>query len=198
MESVATISLRATKRARREPALAVPKFAPWGTVFIGGAYAAKLQKKVFTDNISMSKVALMVVQNNLLDVQEPTQEIATIRLSPNDFGQRKMSLSELINPDRLAMWSEQNASLLPEDHVIDILPAQVGPYIWSQFPNQYDLEHLLIAMAPIEVPHRKPFIFRLMRQSSNGLCLSARGAAPHVCFKLQTPFLFRLRPRKAV
>lgn len=197
MESVTATSSRVTAGARRGSVLVGSKFAPWQTIIIGGHYAGKLQRKVSTDNLSMSGSALRAVQRVLpAAVQEPIEEVVTIRLSPSDFGQRKMSLSELIDPDRLAMWSEQNASSLPEGHAIDILPAKVGPYIWSQLANLYDLEHLLIAMRPIKVHEHKPFIYRLKQHPNEGLCLMARSAAPHIRFQLQTPFLFRLRPRK--
>lgn len=177
----------------KPPLLVVkPKFVKWWTFLIGGVAKKALLKRVEA-GFTVSDYAKSLVNNRDFTTLDKEEEVDTIILTPADFGYERMPTTiELLDPTRLAEWSAQNAERL-DGHVLELLPAEVGPHIRDQYKVQPNGEVLWIAMERITISDGYPGVFSVKRRSDGKQGLYARWMVPNSQWSLDYRIVFRLR-----
>lgn len=169
------------------------KFAKWRTFLIGGVNAKALLVRVQA-GFTVSDWAKDLMKQNAFTTQDAEEEIDTIILTPADFGYERMpTTTELLDPARLAEWSKQNASRLPQGYAVDLLPAEAGPHIRDQYKDQPKGEVLWIAMERINVSVGCPLVFLVRRLDDGEQWLVGGHAYPASRWRLGGRIVFRLR-----
>lgn len=176
------------------PVLALEeRFAKWRTFLIGGVAKKALLKRVET-GFTVGDYARSLVNNRAFTTLGAEEEIDTIILTPADFGYtRNPTTTELLDPARLREWSEQNAHLLPEGYVVELLPAEAGPHIRDQYKDQPNGEVLWIAMERIADSDGDPIVFAVGRDGGGERWLSTNWTLPGLVWRLDYRIVFRLR-----
>lgn len=170
-----------------------PGFTAFRKFLIGGVAKKALLARVQA-GFTVSDYAKSLVNNRAFTTQDTEEKIDTIILTPADFGYERMpTTTELLDPARLAEWSQQNAHRLPEGCVVELLPAEAGPHIRDQYKDQPKGEILWIAMERITDSDGGPLVFYVGRDDGGEQWLSTRWANPDGRWDLGNRIVFRLR-----
>lgn len=169
------------------------KFAKWRNFLIGGVNSKVLLERVQL-GFTVSDGAKDVMKQKAFTTGVAEEEIETIILTPADFGyERQPTTTELLDPERLAQWSKQNAHRLPSGYIVELLPAEAGPHIRDQYKDQPKGEVLWIAMERIVGSDRRPSVFTVERYDDGEQWLYARWTSPGFQWRLGSRIVFRLR-----
>lgn len=187
----------ATVRADKPSVLKVektaPKFTAWRTFLIGGVDKKALQNPVEA-RFSFGKLTKDLMRQPAFMTLDKEKEIDTIILTPADLGYEGMPMTcQLLDPIRLAGWSQKYAHLLPEGYAVELLPAEAGPHICDQYKEQPSGEILRIAMRLIMGCYGVCRIFCIKRDGVGEQWLDAEQAHPGIQWDLDDRFVFRLR-----
>ena len=177
------------------PTLSVDqKFAKWRTFIIGGFVPRALLSRVET-GCKVGDGAKNLMRQVSFTTRSMVEEgVETIILTPADFGyERQPTVTELLDPTRLAEWSKQNAHRLPADYVVELLPAEAGPHIRDQYKDQLKYEVLWIAMKRIADSNGNQHVFGLERSDDGERKLHTGWMHPDDPCSLDRRLVFRLR-----
>lgn len=164
----------------------------WRTFAIGGITPKGLLIKVRAGS-SVDGRAEGMIKDRAFTTQGVKEEVETAILTPADFGYECMpTTTELLDPERLALWSGQNARRLPEGYFVGLLPAEAGPHICDQYKDQPRGEVLRIAMERITLMNGYSHIFVLRRGDNDVQLLSTSWAGPACQWGLNIKFVYQL------
>ncbi|HUQ29936.1 MAG TPA: hypothetical protein VM103_00220 [Candidatus Paceibacterota bacterium] len=169
------------------------KFAKWRTFLIGGVDKKSLLQRV-KSGFSVSDWAQDLMKQKAFTTLEKEEEIDTIILTPRDFGYERNhpTTVELLDPVRLAKWSQENAERL-DGHVVELLPAEAGLHIRNQYKDQPLGEVLWIAMERITDSDGDPCVFIVERFDGGEQWLNTYWTRPDAEWNLGNRIVFRLR-----
>lgn len=138
-----------------QSAIATPlknKLLGWRSFSIGGISAETMRKWVEARNWLGGENAIMMLRHPTFTAQSEEELVDTIILTLSDLGYDCVpETTEYLESDWLQKWSTANADRL-DGGTIDVLPAEAGPHIRKQYPDQPRREILGIAMKPILIP----------------------------------------------
>lgn len=162
-------NLQAVAEGRAPDAAAIraeTMFVPFRKFRFGGVPKQDLIKRLrMSAAFYASDLARDVMSRVAFTTQDNVEEAETIILTPADFGYQIMPpIGELLDPARLADWSAQNAQVLPEGRVVDLLPAEAGPHVREQYSDQPEGEKLYVAMERFRDLDDDPSLFVISRE----------------------------------
>lgn len=171
-------------------------FFAWKSFLIGGV-DKKVLLRCIENEFSVGEWSKILMSLPDFTTQDFEELIDTIILTPRDFGYEKNPTTfDLFDPVRLAIWSTQNAHRLPEDCVVELLPAEAGPHIRNQYKEQPKAEILWVAMERITDSDCHPGVFSVISGGDGEQWFSARWSFPNDQWNLDDRFVFRLRRKK--
>lgn len=123
----------------------------WRAFSIGGISAEAIRQWAEGRRWSYGDNMMAMLRHPAFTAQSETETVDTIILTLADFGfDRVPATTEYLESEWLLKWSIANAVRL-DGSIVDVLPAEAGPRIRQQYPDQPKREILGIAMKPIPI-----------------------------------------------
>jgi hypothetical protein len=158
-------------------------------VTIGGVPKEKLLEQVKAARYVSPYAERMMKHEQFTTLQKPETAVLII-LTPKDFGFTKMAeVADLLNPKRLAAWSEENLN----GWEITIVPAETGPHLAIQYTGQPQNEFLWMAMDRIPGYAGRPYLFYIERDDDEVNSLDSHWMYPAAPWPLHYTVAFLLR-----
>lgn len=170
------------------------RYAKWRTFLTGEANARALLSLVPADcNVRQ------LLEHEVFTTCGTLEAVETIILTPGDFGyDEDPTMDELLDPVRLATWSEMHAHLLPPGYEVGLIPVKPSLHVCIQFRNQEKQKDqsvgervLSLGMERVQHPEHGASIFE-MGTNSGERWFEAVSAYPDQRCALDRSFVFLL------
>lgn len=151
-------------------------FSMWRRFHIGGTVKEDLVLLVQSVGMLNSETK-MLLERSALSIQPEQEEVDTIVLTPIDLmllGEEEIptTTAQWLNKERLTQWNKENVARLPHGYIIDLLPAEAGLYVRTQYPDQPSGESMVIATPRImdsgPGDRLTPYLLCVKRHTSGG------------------------------
>jgi hypothetical protein len=160
-------------------------------ITIGGVPKLQLLEQVKKVRY-VSPYAERIIRHESFTTLEKAETAIQIVLRVREFGFTQMAhVADLLNPERLSEWSAAHL----DGWEVTLNPAEAGPHLAIQYPDQPVDEFLWMAMDRIPGYAGRPYLFYIERDDDEVFSLDSHWMYPAAPWPVHYTVAFRLRQK---